>query len=172
MVEINSGSFKLRPFRKEDAEIFHMGINTTRIERDTTIPVPWALDSVIWWIGFITDAAARTPLTELHFVIEVEGELAGSIGIINIDVHKAEIGYWLKEEYAGKGIMTNVIKLVADQAFEKLNLKRLFAPVLTHNKASAKALEKNGFLMEGVLKSFYLKNGKYIDAFCYAKVVD
>ena len=170
MVEISGSNFKLRPFNSQDTKIFHLGINSQRIATDTTIPLPWALDSVMWWIGFINEAAKQMPVTELHFVVEVDGKLAGSIGIINIDGHKAEIGYWIKAEHAGKGIMTEVIGLVSDYAFKKLNLKRLFAPVLTHNKSSAKVLEKNGFAMEGVLKSFYLKEGKYIDAWCYAKV--
>lgn len=170
MVEITSDTFKLRPFRLEDAEEFFLGINTQTIARDTTIPLPWDFDSIKWWIGFINDAALRFPITELHFVIEVDGRLAGSIGIINIDVHKAEIGYWLKDEYAGKGIMTTAVALVTDHALQKMNLKRLFAPVLTHNKASAKVLKKNGFIMEGTLRNFYLKDGKYIDALCYAKV--
>ena len=170
MVEILASNFRLRPFRREDAEVFHAGINTQRIAKDTTIPLPWSLDSIIWWIGFINDAETRQPLTEQHFVIEIDGRLAGSVGIINIDGHKAEMGYWLHEEFARQGVMTKVIGLVSIHAFEKLKLKRLFAPVLVHNKASAKVLEKNGFLMEGVLKSFYLKDGKYVDALCYAKV--
>jgi len=170
VVEINKEKFKLRPFRKSDAEVFHLGINSQRIADYTTIPIPWGLENISWWIGFITDAATQTPLPEIHFVIEIEGRFAGSIGIINIDGHKCEIGYWVVEEYAGKGIMTEVIEVVSDYAFKKLKLKRLFAPVLPHNKASARALEKNGFQMEGVLKSFYFKDGEYIDALCYAKV--
>ena len=171
MVEIKSKNFKLRPFRDDDAHIFYLGINTPQIDRDTTIPMPWELDSVSWWIGFINDAATRTPLPELHFVIEIKGELAGSIGIINIDGHKCEIGYWLKEAYAGKGIMTQVVKEVTDYGFSKLKLKRIFAPVLTHNQGSAAVLTKNGFVNEGTLRKFYLKHGKYVDAFCYAKVI-
>lgn len=171
MVEIKSDKFKLRPFRDEDAQEFYLGINTSQIDRDTTIPMPWERDSISWWIGFINDAATRTPLPELHFVIEIDGELAGSIGIINVDVHKCEIGYWLKEKYSRKGIMTEAVKLITDYAFTKMKLKRIFAPVLTHNKGSAIVLEKNGFEMEGVLRKFYLKHGKYVDALCYAKVV-
>lgn len=170
MVEINSDKFKLRPFSIEDANAFHLGINTQKISDDTTITIPWNLDSIIWWIGFIKKAESRMPLSEQHFVIEIDGNLAGSIGIINIDGHKCEIGYWLMQEYSGKGIMTKVVELVSDYAFNTLHLKRLFAPVLTHNKASARLLQKNGFEEEGLLKSFYLKDGKYIDAFCYAKV--
>lgn len=170
MVEIISDNFKLRPFRLEDAEEFYLGINTQTIARDTTIPLPWDFDSIKWWISFINEAALRFPITELHFVIEVEGRLAGSIGIINIDIHKAELGYWLKDEYAGKGIMTKAVGLVATHALQKMNLKRLFAPVLMHNKASARVLAKNGFEKEGILRKFYLKDGKYIDAICYAKI--
>jgi ribosomal-protein-alanine N-acetyltransferase len=172
MVEIFAGDFRLRPFTNEDAEVFHKGINSPRIGRDTTIPLPWAVDSILWWIGFISAAAQKMPLSEIHFVIEVDGKLAGSIGVINIDGHKCEIGYWMQEEYEGKGIMTKVVGLVSDYAFDTLKLKRLFAPILTHNKASGRVLEKNGFQMEGTLRKFYLKDGEYIDALCYAKVTD
>ena len=170
MQELKTDLFKLRSFRNEDAEAFHLAINTQSIARDTTIIIPWSLDNIRWWIGFINDAAAKRPLTEQHFIIEIEGELAGSIGIINIEGHKCEIGYWLKDQYSGRGIMTKIVGLVSDYIFINLRLKRIFAPVLTHNKASVKLLENNGFLMEGVLKSFYFKDGKYIDALCYAKV--
>lgn len=171
MVEIVSDKFKLRPFKDEDAHAFSVGINTKQIDRDTTIPLPWDYDSVRWWIGYITDAATRKPMPELHFVIEIDGRLAGSIGIINIDGHKAEIGYWLKEEHAGSGIMTKVVELISNHAFKKMNLKRLFAPVITHNKGSARVLEKNGFEKEGTLRKYYLKHGKLVDAYCYSKVV-
>ena len=97
MQELKTDLFKLRSFRNEDAEAFHLAINTQSIARDTTIIIPWSLDNIRWWIGFINDAAAKRPLTEQHFIIEIEGELAGSIGIINIEGHKGEIGYWLKD---------------------------------------------------------------------------
>lgn len=170
MTQITTNNLKLRPFSPDDAEEFCLGINTQTIGRDTTIPLPWDIDSIKWWIGFVNDCAKRFPVTELHFVIEKDGNLIGSIGIINIDVHKAEIGYWLKDEYAGKGIMTKAVGLAVDHALQKMNLKRIFAPILPHNKASARVLEKNGFEKEGVLRKFYLKDGKYVDAICYAKI--
>ena len=172
MVEIVTEKFKLRPLNQADAEVFHLGINTRQIAEDTTIPTPWELNSIKWWIDYINNAALQIPIRELHFAIEVENMLAGSVGIINIDGHKAEIGYWLKENYAGRGIMSEVIDIVANYAFEKMNLKRLFAPILPHNKASGRVLEKNGFIIEGVLRKYYFKDGKYVDAICYAKIVE
>ncbi len=66
--------------------------------------------------------------------------------------------------------MTDVVKLVTSHAFKQMNLKRLFAPVLPHNAASVRVLEKNNYKKEGVLRKFYCKKGEYIDAFCYACV--
>lgn len=149
---------------------FVAGLNTKTIERDTTIELPWKLDSASWWISFITDAALKDPVPEIHFVIEINGALAGSIGIINIDGHKGELGYWLSDDYKGHGIMSEVVGEVANYGFDKLDLKRIFAPVLTHNKASARVLEKNGFMLEGTLHKYFKKGGKFLDALCYAMV--
>ncbi len=170
MVEITKTQFKLRPFKDSDAVAFVAGLNTETIERDTTINLPWILDKAQWWISFINDAANHTPISEVHFVIEINGELAGSAGIINIDGHKGEIGYWLTDNYSGAGVMTGVVAEVTKYGFEQLGLTRIFAPILPHNKPSARVLEKNGFAMEGILRKYYKKKNKFVDALCYAKV--
>lgn len=168
MVEVTKTKFKLRTFQDCDAEAFVAGINSESIARDTTIELPWDVERAKWWIAFIQDAQNRQPLTEKHFVIEVEGTLAGSVALINIDGHKTEIGYWLIDEYAGQGIVSSAIAEVIKYARQELGIKRFLAPVLLHNKASVRVLEKNGFELEGVAKKLYLKNGKYLDAYQYA----
>jgi ribosomal-protein-alanine N-acetyltransferase len=170
VVEIVKDKFKMRPFAASDAMAFVAGLNNETVARDTTIELPWGLESAQWWISFITDAALKKPVPEQHFVIEIDGMLAGSIGLINIDGHKGEIGYWLLDSYAGKGIMTEVVAEMVKFGLDELGLVRIFAPVLSHNKASGRVLEKNGFELEGTLRKFYNKKGKYIDALCYAKV--
>jgi len=169
MTEITTSRFKLRPFATTDSLAFTNKINTKTIARDTTIPLPWGYDNVCWWIAFITKAANERPPSELHFVIEIDGEMAGSIGYINVVGHRGELGYWLEDKYFGQGIMTEVVGVVTDHLAKKLNVKRIFAPILPHNKASSRVLEKNGFLFEGTLKKYYYKDSKYIDALCYAK---
>jgi RimJ/RimL family protein N-acetyltransferase len=163
-------TFIFRDFKPSDATAFTAGLNTATIARDTTIELPWSFDSISWWISFITDAAKRDPISERHFVIEVDGQLSGSIGIINIDGHRGEIGYWLLDSCKGQGIMTEAVGEMVTYCFEDLGLMRIFAPILPHNKASARVVEKNGFELEGILKKYYKKNGKYVDALCYAKV--
>lgn len=160
----------MRPFKSSDAMAFVSGLNTKTIANDTTIELPCTMDGANWWIAFILDAEKKKPIPEKHFVIDIDGTLVGSIGIINIDKHKGELGYWLADKHFGKGIMTKAIKEMVSYCTKEIGLKRIFAPVLPHNKASARVLEKNGFELEGILKKYYRKDGKYIDALCYAYV--
>lgn len=101
-------------------------------------------------------------------MIEVDGELAGAIGIINIEEHKGEMGYWLEERFWSKGLMTEVVARVTDFGLKNLKLKRIFAPVLPFNKGSMRVLEKNDYALEGVLKNHFNKKGRLWDAHMYA----
>ncbi|MDA0781064.1 MAG: GNAT family N-acetyltransferase [Rickettsiales bacterium] len=170
MVEISKDNFKMRPFKSSDALAFVNGLNTKTIARDTTIDLPCTMDAANWWISFIQSAEQKKPLPEKHFVIDIDGGLVGSIGIINIDKHKGELGYWLTDKHFGKGIMTKAINEMVRYCTKDIGLKRIFAPVLPHNKASARVLEKNGFELEGTLKKYFKKDGNYIDALAYAYV--
>ena len=76
----------------------------------------------------------------------------------------------MSDRFSGKGLMTKAIAKVLKTAPKKLGLIRVFAPILPHNKASARVLEKNGFELEGVSRKYYPKNGKYVNAHCYAWV--
>lgn len=170
MVALTKARYKLRAFKPEDAATLSAELCTKSIQDNMTMETPWTLEKASWWISFIDDMATKTPLQELHFAIEIDGYLAGSIGLINIIGHRCEIGYWLSSKHRNIGIITEAIGEVVAKAPAKLGLKRIFAPILPYNKASARVLEKNGFELEGILKKYYFKNGKYIDAYCYAWV--
>jgi len=61
------------------------------------------------------------------------------------------------------------VALVA-YAFERLDLVRIHAGVFDYNPASARVLEKAGFVREGVLRKWALKDGAYVDAWAYARI--
>jgi RimJ/RimL family protein N-acetyltransferase len=77
--------------------------------------------------------------------------------------HRAEIGYWLAKPYWGRGIMTAVVQRACEFAFVEFGLVKIVAHVLSENAASAKVLEKCGFVQEGYLRKHFLKDGKYLD---------
>ena len=80
-----------------------------------------------------------------------------------MDVYKGtmEVGYWLGQEYWGKGIATEAVRVFVEDTLLHVrpNVVRLQAKVFSRNLASAKVLRKNGFELEGVLRSSYEKHG-------------
>ena len=102
-----------------------------------------------------------------------KNELCGIIGlVIQEDVYRltAEIGYWLGEDYWGKGIATMAIELITQYGFEELKLERIHTGVFEFNIASMKALEKNGYLKDGIFRNNVIKNNIIYDEHRYSKL--
>ncbi len=98
-------------------------------------------------------------------------ELLGGISIGNIRhgvAESANIGYWMGERHAGKGIMVDAVKLVCRYAFNSLRLHRVEAACIPDNLRSVRVLEKAGFQREGLLRSYLRINGEWRDHFLYA----
>ena len=105
------------------------------------------------------------------FAITVDNMVLGSIGIFrqgNIHRQTAELGYYIAEEYWGKGIMTEAVKQICEYVFANSDIIRIYAEPFAYNIASCRALEKAGFQYEGTLRSNAVKNGKVIDMKMYS----
>ena len=97
--------------------------------------------------------------------------MIGSIGVFrqeNIHKQTAELGYYIAEEYWGKGIMTEAVKQICAYVFGSSDIIRIYAEPFAHNNASCRVLEKAGFQYEGTLRSNAVKNGKVIDMKMYS----
>ncbi len=86
--------------------------------------------------------------------IMYQGELVGMIGYHQIDRAnlKTSIGYWLAEDYQGKGIMTKATRALVDHAFNTLHLNRVEIQCGMKNVKSRAIPERLGFVKEGVLR--------------------
>ncbi len=82
----------------------------------------------------------------------------------------AELGYYIAEEYWGKGIMTEAVKQICEYVFAGSDIIRIYAEPFAYNAASCKVLEKAGFQYEGTLRNNAVKNGKVIDMKMYLKI--
>ncbi len=168
---IVSRLFTLRPFRKGDEASLQENINSRNVTRYTvSIPYPYTVKHARAWIARNLALYRKKQKTEVHFVIDIGGKVAGSVGLRYIEGHKAELGYWLAEKHWGRGIMTEAVRLASRYAFQQLGLRRLYATAFTSNKASTRVLEKSGFRVEGKLRRFHKKGGRLFDALLYAKV--
>jgi [ribosomal protein S5]-alanine N-acetyltransferase len=131
-------------------------------------PYPYSLDDAALYISRALQKQPRTA-----FAIASKSEAIGSIGLMpGQDVHRfaAELGYWLAEPFWGKGIMTQAVKALSEYAFNELGFCRIYAEPYTTNPASARVLEKSGFVLEAVLRANVVKDDRVLDQFLYAKV--
>ncbi len=55
--------------------------------------------------------------------------------------------------------------------FKEFSLHRIFAKAFSNNPASARVLEKAGFVLEGRLRKNVIKDGQILDSLLYAKTM-
>lgn len=157
----------LRPLETNDAERLATLANNIKIATNLTdqFPHPYHLEDANRFISMTMNSSPRNVLC-----IEVNKELIGAIGIHpQNDVWKrnAELGYWLAEDYWGKGIMTEAIQQMVTYGFNNFDIERIFARPFGRNIASQRVLEKTGFTMEARLKGTIVKNGRVEDECIY-----
>lgn len=131
-------------------------------------PNPFTLKDAVEFINLQLDKEKPH-----RFFIFWDGEFAGEIGMtIKEDVFRlnAEIGYFVAEPFWGKGIATEAIRLITDYIFENFDTIRIVAGVFGFNKASMKALEKNGYYLESTRKNAVIKNRQIIDDYVWVKL--
>ena len=121
---------------------------------------------------YMEDHASGTALP--FFIFENgSGALIGGITLGNIRYGVAQtgqIGYWIGERYAGKGLMLDAVSLLVHHAFAELRLHRIEAACIPDNLRSLRLLEKAGFQREGLLRSYLRINGIWQDHYLYALV--
>jgi ribosomal-protein-alanine N-acetyltransferase len=169
-VELKLGKCTLRGCQTGDEESLVRNANNRNvwINLRDVFPHPYTLVDARNWIQ-----RASTEAPVRNFAIVVDGKAVGGIGFIpREDVYRksAEIGFWLGEEYWGRGIMTEALRAVTEYAFANFDLCRLYAGVFEWNLASMRVLEKAGYKLEARLKKAVTKEGKTIDEFLYAIV--
>lgn len=133
-----------------------------------TVPNPYYEEDAIWWIKNSWKKFEEGIQYNFAIRLEEDADLIGTIGlIIDQNNRKANLGYWLGEEYWNNGYMTEAIKTVIKFAFEELNLNKVYASHFEGNKASGAAMKKAGMQQEGYFKAEYFKNGEIIDSYRY-----
>ena len=169
-IELTAGDVRLRKFRQTDSVRMVELANNENISRNLRdgFPYPYTLRHAK---DFIDRCLSMHPPT--IFAIEYKGEYVGNIGLMKgVDVYRksAEVGYFIGEEYWGKGIATIALNLACEYGFNHLDVIRIHAGVYEHNLASQRVLEKAGFTKEGVFKNAVFKQEKFWNEVRYAKI--
>lgn len=161
---------RIRKWKLSDAKDLAMALSNKKIQDNLRdgLPYPYTEQDGMSYISAMLSADENETFA---FAIIVDGKAVGSIGVFhqgNIHRQTAELGYYIAEEYWGKGIMTEAVIQICEYVFEKSDIIRIYAEPFAYNAASCRVLEKAGFQYEGTLRSNAVKNGKVIDMKMYA----
>ncbi len=85
--------------------------------------------------------------------------LCGGTGFHSIDwnLPKFEIGYWLRQDLQGQGLISEAVNGITRYAFDRLQAKRVEIRCETDNIRSSAVAERLGFELEGILRCDRLK---------------
>jgi ribosomal-protein-serine acetyltransferase len=88
------------------------------------------------------------------FALVEEDRAIGTMGLHarNPFTHSAEVGYWVRSDRAGRGLVTEAGRAVVAFAFDVLGLHRLTLMAGLDNRPSQRVAEKLGFRREGSLR--------------------
>ncbi|MQA90284.1 MAG: GNAT family N-acetyltransferase [Gemmatimonas sp.] len=90
----------------------------------------------------------------------------GNIGFSNFVRgvgHYCTLGYSLDVDFQGKGLMSEALKATIDFAFRTLQMHRIEANYLPHNRRSGNVLRRLGFVVEGYSRDYLRINGRWED---------
>jgi ribosomal-protein-alanine N-acetyltransferase len=113
---------------------------------------------------------ARQGLT-LPWVITYGGQFAGQLTMGSIvwgSARSAQVGYWIDEAHAGRGVTPTALALALDHCFFVVGLHRVEATIRPENHASRRVAEKLGFRDEGLRRRSLHIDGSWRDHLCYA----
>jgi len=88
----------------------------------------------------------------------------------NPDYRSASMGYCFDDAAWGHGYATEAVRALLQWAFDTIELNRVQAETDTRNTASARVLEKLGFVREGTLREDCVVNGEVSDSWVYGLI--
>lgn len=161
---------KIRKWELSDAADLAAALSNKKVQDNLRdgLPYPYTEQDGIEFISAMLSADRNDIFA---FAITIDDKAIGSIGAFrqsNIHKQTAELGYYIGEDYWGKGIMTEAVKQICEFVFSKSDIIRIYAEPFAYNTASCRALEKAGFQYEGTLRKNAVKNGKVLDMKMYS----
>lgn len=161
----------LRELRRDDAPAL---IDVTA--RDEVVrfswPAPDNLAAVERFIQSTREERASGRYLCFGIVPVATGAVAGMFELRRLqpDFFRAEIGFFMTDEFRGKGVFADAARLLIDFAFGVVGVHRIEARVAVDNERSSAALRKLGAEQEGVLRDAFVRDGRYVDQVLWALV--
>ncbi|HET9960438.1 MAG TPA: GNAT family protein [Polyangiaceae bacterium] len=145
----------------------------------------WHLERWLPWVPFNNTRDASMRYTEacaldwdagraLRFAIRDRSQrsLLGVVGLDScVHLHRAcELGYWLRRDVTGKGLMTEAARAAVEFAFSKVGIHRVRCAAATDNVASLRVIMRLGFRFEGIARQAEFVGSRWLDHALFARL--
>lgn len=163
-------TIKIRAAEPDDFAAIHETM-TQPIAQTQTLQLPYASQDM--WKKRLAETATGDHI----LVAEVDGKVVGNLGLHNHNLAKSArrrhigyIGMSVHDAWHGKGIGSALMKAAIDIAENWMQLTRLELTVYVDNARGIALYKKFGFEIEGTLRRYAFRDGKYVDAYTMARL--
>ncbi|MBQ6099546.1 MAG: GNAT family N-acetyltransferase [Methanobrevibacter sp.] len=156
-----TANLKLRPWEDSDAECLYHFAKNPNIGPIAGWPPHKSVDDSLNII--------KTVFSKRETYAVVKGDIP--IGCVGLLFHpdtnhwwgdgSAELGYWIGEEYWGRGYAFEASSVLAKRAFDELDVKQIYATYRVENTQSKRVLEKLGFRYYAELSNTNYENEQF-----------
>jgi ribosomal-protein-serine acetyltransferase len=110
----------------------------------------------------------------LRFVIR-DRSTRRLLGVVGLDacihVHRScELGYWLRQDATGRGLMTEAAQACVDFGFRQVGAHRIRCAAATENYPSLRVIQRLGFRFEGLARQAEYVAGRFLDHAVFARL--
>lgn len=145
----------------------------------------WHLERWLPWVPFNSTREASMRYAEacvsdwdagraVRFAIR-ERQTRELLGVVGLDscvhLHRScELGYWLRRDATGKGLMTEAANASVDFAFSRMAMHRIRCAAATDNFPSLRVIQRLAFRFEGIARQAELVQSRWLDHAVFAKL--
>ncbi len=158
LLTLHTDRLLLRPLVPPDAPRLFEVFSDPRVMRHWSTP-PWpSMDEAHEVLRRDAAALPAAEYLRLGIVRCADGHLLGTCALFDFHApsQRAEIGYALGPDVWGQGYVSEALAALLDFAFGELGLNRIEADIDPLNVASARSLQRLGFVQEGLLRERWI----------------
>ncbi|MCW2933995.1 MAG: Acetyltransferase family protein [Actinomycetia bacterium] len=128
------------------------------VVRFTRFPAPLPPGFIAQWYARYRDGRADGTCGAFAIADAANAFLGLALAVhIDGEAREAELGYMLAPSARGRGVATDALRQLSGWAFGTLGAFRLQLLISVDNQASSHVAERAGYILEGVLRSLYVK---------------
>ncbi|PCE32607.1 GNAT family N-acetyltransferase [Burkholderia ubonensis] len=168
-VTLTTARLNLRPLREDDVHALFAIWSDAEAMRYFSFPAMTRLDQATERVACKLRTFASGEDLTCAIELRETGEVLGECALFNLHepCRRAEIGFCLTRTHWGRGYSSEAAAALVEHAFGTLDLRRIEADIDPRNAASARVLERLGFVQEGLLRERWMVGDEVSDSALY-----